>query len=239
MQMTDALASVGRVRKIAADDMETPPPDADLPPAEVDAPVGLTCPNCGAPVDAAHVSGPIAQCPACGTQFFPPALDDVDLADATETGGETEASAQSESELEALRIRHFSVLRRSAYRTRSYFIVGVVACLILAIQLVIWVVGDIRHGAGWRGRPIIYLLTAGAALVGAFEFWLHVARVQRAIDAEVAARALEELEAARHEPDFSMLSDGSHHARNLELMTGGGGDPAAGSDVAPAIDPGE
>ena len=176
-----------------------------------------SCPDCGQPVgDSARV-GPVLVCPHCGSQFFPPATDQVDEAGEGEGSDSVTPNAAREEELRELRIRQFSTLRRTAYRTRSYFIVGTAACLIIAIQLIIRGVQAI-HLVGWRGRPIGYFLAAGACLIGMTEFGIRVARVQRGINADLRARELEEIEAAKQEPDFTPLSDGSQQARNLEQM---------------------
>ncbi|HWE98130.1 MAG TPA: hypothetical protein VG269_29565 [Tepidisphaeraceae bacterium] len=193
-------------------------PDGELP-REAEAPAEVVCPDCGQPVGENARIGPVLVCPYCGGQFFPPAEDGAEDADDA-SDGDARGSAAREEELLELRIRQFSTLRRTAYRTRSYFIVGTSACLIVAIQLMIRGVQAL-HVVGWRGRPIGYFLAAGACLVGMVEFAIRVARVQRGINADLRAREQEEIEAAKQEPDFTPLSDGSQQARNLEQMFDG------------------
>ncbi|MDB5171324.1 MAG: hypothetical protein JWN51_97 [Phycisphaerales bacterium] len=177
-----------------------------------------SCPDCGQPVGESARVGPVLVCPHCGSQFFPPAPDEADES-GEDNSDSPKRNAHHEEELRELRIRQFSTLRRTAYRTRSYFVIGTAACLIVAIQLMIRGVQAL-HLVGWRGRPIGYFLAAGACLVGMVEFGIRVARVQRGINADLRARELEEIEAASREPDFTPLSDGSQQARNLEQMVG-------------------
>ena len=117
-----------------------------------------------------------------------------------------------------LRIRQLSTLGRTAYRTRSYLVVGTLACFGFAIQLAIVATDDARYLHHWGRGPIAYLLFAAAGLIGSFKFAARVMEVQRGINADLRARELEEQEAAKHPPDLSTLSDGSQHARNLERM---------------------
>jgi hypothetical protein len=199
--------------------MEETAPDADLP-CEVKSPADPICPDCGQPVGESARVGPVLICPHCGGQFFPPTEDTAEDAEDDASDGNARGSAASDEELRELRIRQFSTLRRTAYRTRSYFIVGTSACLIVAIQLMIRGAQTLRL-VGWHGRPIGYFLAAAACLIGMVEFAIRVARVQRGINADLRAREQEEIEAAKQEPDFAPLSDGSQQARNLEQMFDG------------------
>jgi uncharacterized Zn finger protein (UPF0148 family) len=198
--------------------MEDAAPNAESSP-EPSSPEEHPCPDCGQPVGENARAGPVLVCPHCGGQFFPPAMEEADEA-GEEPDDRAKTNAAHEEELRELRIRQFSTLRRTAYRTRSYLIVGTAACLIIAIQLIIRGVQAL-HVLGWRGRPIGYFLAAGACLIGMTEFGIRVARVQRDINADLRAREQEEIEAAKHEPDFTPLSDGSQQARNLEQMVEG------------------
>src|SRR5688500_20375866 len=51
-------------------------------------------------------------------------------------------------ELDGLRIRQLSALRRGAYRGRSYALIGVGACVVTAIQLLLMMIAHVR-GRGW------------------------------------------------------------------------------------------
>src|ERR1700733_2823634 len=91
-------------------------------PSEVnaeDAPISppqLVCPNCGTPVNLSAASAPIIECEKCGTQFFPPAVED----DSDDSGDDSDEEDPTEAELSELRIRQLITLQRTAYRTRSY-----------------------------------------------------------------------------------------------------------------------
>lgn len=174
------------------------------------------CPQCSAAVDAASSDGPVLQCPACGTQFFRPAAEESEPSNDDEQTPDD--PQQSEAELSELRIRQMVTLCRSAYRTRSYLIVGMLGCLGLAIQLIIFAVHN-RHDR----RPNLLafcsqVFFAVAALIGSGMFGVKVVEAQRQIIAQRKLREAEEAEIARHPPDLSLLSDGSQQARNLEAM---------------------
>lgn len=197
------------------EDAPDSPPNPEQTPA-----TGLACPHCGGMIDAGVPGGSIIQCPHCNTQFFAPQPDIEEESDVQEP---TEENAHTEAELSELRIRQFSTLRRAAYRTRSYFIVGTLGCLGLAIQLIISAVESARFHHQWGRGSISDLLFAAAAFIGVFFFGRHALEVQRGINASLREREREEAEAARNEPDFSLLSDGSQHAQNLHRMFEQGG----------------
>ncbi len=157
------------------------------------------------------------QCPHCNTQFFPPTPTDSENA-----GDETSrADSDDEAELSELRIRQLVTLRRSAYRTRTYYIVGVVASGLLFVLLVKFVVQSVMLSHHWAFRDSAASLFAIGALFGVFKFRQFVAKTQREIDEALAERERQEAEAAKVEPDLSSLSDGSQRARNLEQMQDG------------------
>ncbi|HWE01813.1 MAG TPA: hypothetical protein VG326_05335 [Tepidisphaeraceae bacterium] len=191
----------------------------------------IACPQCGQPVDLSSAAGPILQCPNCGTQFFPPVSEEESDA----SRDEAKAEHDTEAELSELRIRQLSTLRRTAYRTRSYLVVGTLGCLGFAIQLLIFTFHDVRERHHWGPSPIAYLLFAVAGLIGSYKFAVRVVEIQLAIKADLRARELEEQEAAKHEPDLSTLSDGSQHARNLERMFDA--TPGPGESPAPESSP--
>jgi hypothetical protein len=205
-------------------DESAPLPDAsDTAPAQA-------CPNCGHVVDISAVSGPVAQCENCGTQFFvvePEAPREL----SEEEQAIEEVKESQEQELSALKIRQRVALRRVAYRTRSYFIIGTCACLFLALMLAMALGKDLRDQHHWSFGATVYCLLIFTALNGAARFAARWVQSQREITAELKARELEEAEAARHEPDLSALSDGSQHARNLERMVAEKQEEKAAADV--------
>jgi len=184
-------------------------------PAETSPAPQLICPNCGTTINPAYVSGPVIECPRCHTQFFPPAPEEPE-----ESSDEDNALTDKtrEEQLSALHIKAAATFRRSAYRTRSYFVVGLVACTVIMVQIVINAIERIHHEHRVSAMSIGYFLFAFALFIGAGKFANLALEVHRKINADIRAREQEELEAAKNPPDLSALSDGSQHARNLEKM---------------------
>jgi hypothetical protein len=112
--------------------------------------------------------------------------------------------------LDAMRVRQLSAVRRGAYRTRSYCVIGLGACAVAAVQLVVMAFRHVRE-AGWEWRPAGYLCGVAAAMMAAAFLSRQVADLTR----ELRRPALTEPEAP---PDLSTLSDGSQHWKNLEDM---------------------
>lgn len=194
-------------------------PDIGIPPDALTDGEFHPCPACGLAVERSPDSGPLIQCPYCGEQFYPPVVGEFDVAE-DDQPSPREDPAADERELSALRIKQVVTLRRGAYRTRTYWIVGTAGCVFAAMQLVIYACPDLTAR---RPKSITlidgcYLFFALIAMFGAVKFFERVISVQREINADLRARELEELEAAKHEPDFSTLSDGSQQARNLEQI---------------------
>jgi hypothetical protein len=112
-------------------------------------------------------------------------------------------------ELDGLRIRQLSALRRGAYRARSYALIGVGACAVTGIQLLIMTVTHVR-ARGWGMYPTGYVLGACVAVMLASHFGRRVMELHREIKTPAP------LPPAPAEPDFSRLSDGSQQWKNLE-----------------------
>jgi hypothetical protein len=132
------------------------------------------------------------------------------LSDEKEAPADEPEQVDREEELSNLRIRQIAALRRGAYRSRSYCIVGVVALVVAAVKLITMTVRHVRY-AGWQLRPAGYLCAAAAALMGAGFFAARALELTR----EVAKPLLVD---PPEPPDFSTLSDGSQHAKHLEEM---------------------
>src|SRR4051812_8263704 len=80
------------------------------------------CPACGQDVAApADPSANLLVCPSCGNQFFVGATDDDDV---PAEQASAPAPAPADDELDGLRIRQLSAVRRSAFRARSYLLIG-------------------------------------------------------------------------------------------------------------------
>lgn len=179
----------------------------ELPPE----PQTFACPDCGEPVQA--TPGPVArllECPACEERFLIPAEDGSTELPTDPEPSEEERDARAESELNALRMRHIVVARRTAIRSRTYAILGAGACIMGAIKLGIMTWHETR-AAGWTLRPVSFVLFAVVACLGALYFLGRAAYWQR----ESRAHKIPDPDTP---PDFSTLSDGSQHARNLENL---------------------
>jgi DNA-directed RNA polymerase subunit RPC12/RpoP len=184
---------------------ETPP--AGLPPP---APTVYQCPECGE--DVAATPGAVARlidCPACEERFLIPAENGSTVIPEDPEPTDEEREAKAESELDGLRMRHVVVVRRAAMRSRTYAIIGAAGCLLGVAKLAIMTWKETRGGTAWGLWPVTYVGVAIAALFGAAYFLRRAAHWQR----ESLAGKIPDPETP---PDFSTLSDGSQHARNLE-----------------------
>jgi hypothetical protein len=120
------------------------------------------------------------------------------------------AVAKADERMSAVRVRQLSAERRGAYRLRSYCVIGAGLCAMLGIQLArVGIVGMRETGLGARQVGF----ACGAAAAGMAASFL----VRRALDLTRELR-----KPAQHDPesppDFSTLSDGSHHWKNLDEM---------------------
>jgi hypothetical protein len=114
-------------------------------------------------------------------------------------------------QLDASRIQKIAKLRRGAIRSRSYCIIGVVFCVVGAIELIYTAIRSYRLGVAGMGTVAAYF-PAGAALLAAAVFCGRFAvRFHR----EARLPKPSQPEAP---PDFSQLSDGTQRARNLEQI---------------------
>jgi predicted RNA-binding Zn-ribbon protein involved in translation (DUF1610 family) len=166
------------------------------------------CPGCGERVEA--VVGEVArmvECPACGEALVIPGADGS--TDLPEAGGEEERGGES-GELDSLRVRHMIVARRTAIRTRTYFVAGAVTCLTGVAEMVIMTVTEVR-AVGWHVRQMGFVV---AAVVGG---WAGIYSLRRAAYWGRQGRPVQ-IPEPELPPDFSTLSDGSQHARNLEKL---------------------
>lgn len=186
----------------AMDDSEGIAPESTQP--------AYQCPECSEWVAAPAESNlPVLECPACHAQFFVSQPDESAELDEDEAEAARARSAK-EDELNAVKIRQLSALRRGAYRSRSYCIIASGALVVCAIKLVAMTIRHVRY-IGWQARPIGYLLAAVAAGIAAGHFVARIAELNR----ELRQSALSEPESP---PDFSTLSDGSQQWKNLEQM---------------------
>jgi hypothetical protein len=111
-----------------------------------------------------------------------------------------------EHELDGLRIRQVSALRRGAYRARSIAIIVAAACLVAAVQLAV---------EAFTGVWPTYRAISGALAVFAFFAAVHFARRVAALQREIRTPPPMPPEPPGG-PDFTTLSDGSQQWKNLE-----------------------
>ena len=169
------------------------------------------CPRCGNEFQITEQS-PILQCPACGEQFFPPEPAEVP----TETTESPEPKPSTEEELSGMRIRQISVMRRAAYRTRSYYIIGLGACIVIAIELCLMIVRSVRETHLHFGTARLYALVAYClflvcSIAGGFFFARRLLELQQEI-----RQSLQKEPSVQ--PDFSTLQNGTQHIHGLEQM---------------------
>jgi hypothetical protein len=137
-----------------------------------------------------------------------------DLYDHAAEGTEPEPP-EDERPLDSLRVRQLAAARRGAYRARSYCVIALGACAVAAAQLVFMTVRHVSY-AGWQLRPVGYVCGILAAAMAAAFFYRRAAEFTREL-----SRRPEALAEPLTPPDFSTLSDGSHHWKNLEEMNEG------------------
>ena len=188
---------------------EPAPDDYDDDHAGGDAAPPWQCPNCGAGVDFAAAAGDDSaesvQCPACGASLALPGSS-LDYAAADAPAGRRGDLAE---ELDGLRIRQVATLRRGAARARSYLVIGAAVSVVAAVKLVSMGVDYVRAN-GWGPTPVGYLMFAAAALLLAGYF------ARRALEAHRELNTPPPLPPEPAQPDFSTLSDGSQHWKNLD-----------------------
>jgi hypothetical protein len=172
-----------------------------------------TCPTCGGELSVQSVpENGLLACPACGAEFFA----------ATETSEEDREQAERLALDYEVRERHLSDLaankvlleRRSLFRTRTYFAVGIVFFIGLALQLARYLALRLAvEDFGPRAAGYV------AAIVSALLLAVLCFRKIRELNAELAKPVLAE---PTTPPEFSTLSDGSEYldtaARNLERL---------------------
>ncbi|HEY1923295.1 MAG TPA: hypothetical protein VGG44_11145 [Tepidisphaeraceae bacterium] len=118
-----------------------------------------------------------------------------------------------DSHLNSTRIRQMAALRRSAYRTRSYCLIAIGACIVGSADLIYYGIQRLSHQSSAIAIliAIAYFLSAAALLILARYF----TRLATNFHKEAKKTILED---PTTPPDFSQLQDGSQIAKNLEDM---------------------
>jgi hypothetical protein len=115
---------------------------------------------------------------------------------------------ERDDELDGLRIRQLSALRRSAYRSRSHAFIAMCVCAVAVVQASVLLVQYLREfGFGWR--PLVYL---GFIVAGAFGVTFFLRRTTSLH--KLAKQSM--IAPPTTPPDFSTLSDGTQRWKNLE-----------------------
>lgn len=117
---------------------------------------------------------------------------------------------QHEHDLEGQRIQQIVRARRALVRTRGWCITSALACLILAVQQIIWLLAALARGP-WNAQQTARLSLAVVLLAVAAILHPRISR----LSSELHHKSLPD---PLTPPDFSPLSDGSQHARNLESL---------------------
>jgi hypothetical protein len=118
-----------------------------------------------------------------------------------------------DTHLNSNRIRQMAALRRAAYRSRSYCLIAIGACIVGAAELVFDAIHRLRQHPAFFGILIAtaYFLAAAVLIVLTRYFIRLAARFHRESKKSI-------LSDPAIPPDFSQLQDGSQVVKNLEEM---------------------
>jgi hypothetical protein len=174
----------------------------DASPEAGESAMRVVCPHCGLELEVGPAEGERAvECPACGGEFVVPGPDGVP---------EYESAERPEPELDALRVRQIVMARRAAIRGRTYMLLGAMLCAVGLAKLVTMIVPAVRQ-EGWSRYAIGCGIFAVLAAMGA----IYCLRRAAELNKESKSTPLPE---SATPPDFTTLSDGSQHVRNLEAL---------------------
>lgn len=176
----------------------------DLPPSA--AHPTYPCPHCGGALEGAPGEvAQVLQCPYCQQPFILPAADGSTLPVAQAV--ESQEVEEKRDDLDGLRIRNISLLRRTAYRGRSYCLIGMILCSAAGVQLLVR-----AGGAMWRWGQPLYAVAYGLGAILAGVVAVRFYRRAAAYGQEARQSALSNPSAP---PDFTSLQDGSQHWKSL------------------------
>ena len=184
----------------------------------------LPCPRCGGSVDATLTDRPqVVDCPHCSAPFVLPArgeqvavakvLADGFIVDDTPGDEERLRKRDQHDHLDRLKLKKIAALRKAAYRSRGYQLIGAAVCLVGAGQCLFNVYR--RSVNPGEDRTLAYLIVFG---------WMALAAVGIVFGVKLLGKARQMKEEAERsmlaepdtEPDFTPLSDGSQRWKNLE-----------------------
>ena len=169
------------------------------------------CPHCGTPLPDSFDEAYPSQCPGCGADLSAAGermAASVGSLDYALTGTPHDRQGDFAEELDGLRIRQVATLRRGTARARSYLLIGVIVSTVACVKLVLMTIDHVRAG-GWGLTPLGYLLFVAVLLMLASYFGRRAMELHRELQVPAP------LPPVQGEPDFSTLSDGSQHWKNL------------------------
>lgn len=178
-------------------------------PAPATDPPHYLCPNCGQSIETSGTSTEVVVCPHCG-QAVSLASDQAFVSEETADDQPAPLDEPEEGDLSGQKIKQISALRRGAYRTRSWLMIGAISCAVAAAQLIYLAIQARRSGQR--------LTALGEVLTAVFSLFLCVYFSRRAVEAhrEIQQSRLQD---PTTPPDLSTLSDGSQRWKNLQAMT--------------------
>ncbi len=168
----------------------------------------LRCPGCEEEVDISpHSVGRLVRCPYCNTDFFASA-EQSHLAVVDDTSPE-QTELDRQDAFDKNRIRNYAALRMSAIRSRSWWLIGYWAALLLMLDMLGRIVLHLWYMHRWGWSPTFNLL------IGSLEwaFARMAGRRAASFKREIEQSAVPE---PTTPPDFSTLSDGTDHWKHLE-----------------------
>jgi hypothetical protein len=174
-------------------------------------PIVQSCPACFGMVQVPPGSaGQTVFCPHCGESF--PAAGETAALDFVHADHRDEAAEDLVDEadrLSMLRIQNLARERRAAWRTTSYFVAATGGCVLAVAEILYRMLPGIRQsGAGIR---VLCILLVALFLAGAGYFLKSAIAFAKIANRRPPEEPLKP-------PDFSTLSDGSQHVKNLEEM---------------------
>lgn len=156
--------------------------------------IQVRCPHCGQELSCPPVAIPqeIA-CPHCGQEMW--------------ISPQEEPGDHRSAELDGLRIRQLAAGRRATIRFRTYLVVGLIGCVVAAIQALITMIlaaqnKDVTRFILWAALLVLFLITT---------IWLYGRLRHLARQAHPSPPS-----SPVTPPDFGPLSNGSQHWKNLE-----------------------
>jgi len=118
-------------------------------------------------------------------------------------------AAEPADQLNSLRIQQLTRLRRSAIRSRSWYLIGTIVAYVATAELAFKAVQCVRYERGWGLWPSIFVLCAISSGIAAPFFLYRCIQFHREIQVPM-------LDEPATPPDFSTLGDGSQRWKNLE-----------------------